>query len=313
MRLDRIGVDESVAAVFPPERLVERLADATAETSVDVTGVDGSPGSLADCDAVVTFEHRDAFLDLEWVHSIQAGVDRFPHDRLRERGVALTNSTGIHGDAVGETVAGFVLALARRVHRHAANQADREWDRPAWDEAWTVAGERACVVGLGGLGRGIVDRLTGLGLDVHGVRRDPLPEPGVDRVYTTDRLREAVAGARFVVLAVPLTDATRGLVGADELAAMDEDAYLVNVARGGVVDQPALVAALRDGEIAGAALDVFETEPLPEDSPLWDLDDVIVSPHCAAYTRDYYRHVAAIVAESARRVADGDEPVNRVL
>ncbi|WP_436907737.1 D-2-hydroxyacid dehydrogenase [Halosimplex marinum] len=313
MRLDRIGVDESVAAVFPPERLVERLADAADEAGVDVAAVDGSPASLADCDAVVTFEHRDAFLDLEWVHSVQAGVDRFPQDRLRERGVVLTNSTGIHGDAVGETVAGFVLALARRIHEYAANQADREWDRPEWDEAWTVAGERACVVGLGGLGRGIVDRLTGLGLDVDGVRRTPVPEPGVGRVYTTDRLREAVSDARFVVLAVPLTDATRGLVGADELAAMDEDAYLVNVARGGVVDQPALVAALRDGEIAGAALDVFETEPLPADSPLWGLDDVIVSPHCAAYTRDYYRRVGTIVAESVRRVADGDEPVNRVV
>ena len=316
MRLDRIGVDESVAAVFPPERLVERLADATDATDdagVDATVVDGSPDSLADCDAVVTLEHRDPFLDLQWVHSIQAGVDRFPHDRFNEAGVVLTNSTGIHGDAVGETVAGFVLALARRIHTYAASQADTEWDRPEWDEAWTVAGERACVVGLGGLGRGIVDRLTGLGLAVKGVRRDPLPEPGVDRVYTTDRLREAVADARFVVLAVPLTDATRDLVGAAELAAMDDDAYLINVARGGVVDQSALVEALRAGEVAGAALDVFETEPLPADSPLWDFEDVIVSPHCAAYTRDYERHVGDIVAESVRRIADGDDPVNRVV
>ena len=313
MRLDRIGVDESVAAVFPPERLVERLADTTDEAGVTVTTVDGSPDSLADCDAVVTLEHREAFLDLSWVHSIQAGVDRFPRERFREAGVVLTNSTGIHGDAVGETVAGFVLALARRVHEHAGNQADREWDRPDWDEAWTVAGERACVVGLGGLGRGIVDRLTGLGLDVDGVRRDPLPEPGVDRVYTTGQLHEAVADARFVVLAVPLTDASRDLIGADELAAMDDEAYLINVARGGVVDQPALVAALRGCEIAGAALDVFETEPLPADSPLWDFEDVIVSPHCAAYTRDYYRHVGDIVAESVRRVGDGEDPVNRVV
>ncbi|QLH79647.1 D-2-hydroxyacid dehydrogenase [Halosimplex rubrum] len=313
MRLDRIGVDESVAAVFPPARLVDRLADATDEAGVDVTAVDGSPDALADCDAVVTLEHRETYLDLSWVHSIQAGVDRFPRERLREGNVVLTNSTGIHGDAVGETVAGFVLALARRIHEYAAAQTDSEWTRPDWDEAWTVAGERACVVGIGGLGRGIVDRLTGLGLDVDGVRRTPVPEPGVDRVYTTDRLREVIGDARFVVLAVPLTDATRGSIGRDELAAMDDEAYLINVARGGVVDQSALVAALRDDEIAGAALDVFETEPLPADSPLWDLEDVIVSPHCAAYTRDYYRHVSEIVTESVRRIADGDEPVNRVV
>ncbi|QLH84651.1 D-2-hydroxyacid dehydrogenase [Halosimplex pelagicum] len=313
MRLDRIGVDESVAAVFPPGRLVDRLGDATDESGVDVTAVDGSPEGMADCDAVVTLEHHEAYLDLSWVHSIQAGVDRFPRDRLREAGVALTNSTGIHGDAVGETVAGFVLALARRIHEYAASQTANEWNRPDWDEAWTVAGERACVIGLGGLGRGIVGRLTGLGLDVDGVRRDPLPEPGVDRVYPTGDLREAVGDARFVVLAVPLTDATRGLVGRDELAAMDDDAYLINVARGGVVDQSALVAALRDDEIAGAALDVFETEPLPADSPLWDFEDVIVSPHCAAYTRDYYRHVATVLEESVRRVGDGEDPVNRVV
>ncbi|MEF8851313.1 MAG: D-2-hydroxyacid dehydrogenase [Haloarculaceae archaeon] len=309
MRVDWLGVDESVSAVFPPERLVDALDDAPAA----VETVDGSTESLADCQAVVTLVARESFLDLDWVHSIQAGVDRFPRDRFRDRGVALTNSTGIHGDAVGETVAGFVLTLARRLHEHVASQQEREWSRPAWDDAWTVAGEQAAVVGLGGLGRGIVDRLSGLGLDVVGVRRTPTPEPGVEQVYTPAALDEAVADARFVVLAVPLTDDTRGLVDADVFDAMREDASLVNVARGGVVDQSALVDALRDGAIAGAALDVFETEPLPEDSPLWELDDVVVSPHCAAYTRDYYRHVAAILRESLDRVAADEDPVNRVL
>ena len=151
-----LGVDASVAAVFPPDRLVDALSD----LPVEVRSVDGSADSLSDCGAVVTFDHREPFLDLAWVHSIQAGVDRFPHDRMREAGVVLTNSTGIHGDAVGETVAGFVLALARRLHEHAASQQAREWSQPGWDDAWTVAGEQACVVGLGSLGRGIVDRLT---------------------------------------------------------------------------------------------------------------------------------------------------------
>jgi len=309
VQLNRLGVDESVAAIFPPERLVDALADGP----VAVERVDGSAASLADCQAVVTFRHRDAFLDLDWIHSVQAGVDRFPHDRLREAGVALTNSSGIHGDAVGETVAGFVLALARRLHEYVANQGRREWSGPDWDEAWTVAGERACVVGLGGLGRGIVDRLDGLGLDVVGVRRTPAPEPGVERVYPSDELERAVADARFVVLAVPLTDRTDGMVDADALDAMREDAYLVNVARGDVVDQSALVEALETDAIAGAALDVFETEPLPESSPLWTMDDVIVSPHCAAITRDYYRHVAALVRESVRRVESGEDPANRVV
>ncbi len=309
MHVDRIGIDESVSAVFPPEKLLEALDG----LSATVTQVTGRSDSLSECQAVVTLEHYDAFLDLEWVHSIQAGIDRFPRDRFRAEGVVLTNSTGIHGDAIGEMVAAYVLALSRRLHVHVRNQDRREWSPLGWDDAWTVAGEGACVVGLGSLGRGIVHRLTGLDLDVVGVRRTPTPEPGVDRIYPIDELHEAISGARFVVLAVPLTDETRKLIDAEAMAAMDDDAYLINVARGDVVDQSALVDAIRDDVIAGAALDVFETEPLPETSPLWTMDDVIVSPHAGGLSRDYYRHVAAIVRESVRRIDAGADPVNRVL
>ena len=113
--------------------------------------------------------------------------------------------------------------------------------------------------------------------------------------------------------AVPLTDDTRGLIDADVLAAMRDDAYLINVARGAVVDQPALVDALEDGAVAGAALDVFETEPLPDSSPLWGMDEVIVSPHCAGSTHRYHEHVGSIVAENVERLRAGDDLVNRVL
>jgi D-2-hydroxyacid dehydrogenase (NADP+) len=307
MRVDTLGIDESVSILFPPKTLAERI-DAPTPTAV----VDGAAGAV-DCDAAVTFSYHDAFDDLGWVHSIQSGVDQFPHDRLREAGVALTNSTGIHGDAIGETVAGYLLAFARRLPGIVEAQADAEWSPPAWDEAWTVRGERACVVGLGTLGRGIVDRLTGLGVEVVGVRRTPTPEPGVERVYTPSNLREAVTDARFVIAAVPLTDGTTGLIDAEVIEAMREDAYLVNVARGAVVDQAALVDALADDGIAGAALDVFETEPLPADSPLWEMDEVVVSPHCAGFTHRYHEHVGAIVAENVARIRAGAPLLNRVL
>lgn len=309
MHVESLGVDESVSTVFPPQVLRSELSD----LPIEVVSVEGASGSIDGCEGVVTFEYHEAFLDCEWIHSIQAGVDRFPEADLREAGVTLTNSTGIHGDAIGETVAGYVLALARRLHEHIAAQERSEWSQPGWDDAWTVAGDRACVVGLGGLGRGIVDRLTGLGLEVVGVRQTPTPEPGVRRVYASDELETAVADARFVVLAVPLIDSTRRMVDPAVLEAMREDAYLINVARGGVVDQPALVEALQDGTIAGAALDVFETEPLPDSSPLWEMDDVILTPHCGAFTRDYYEHIAAIVRESVSRIERGGEPANKVL
>ncbi|WP_128477294.1 D-2-hydroxyacid dehydrogenase [Halorussus pelagicus] len=309
MQIQRLGIHDSVSAVFPPERLREELSDL--DLAVPVVGDD----ELGDCDAVVTFGYSDAFLDadLQWIHSIQAGYDRFPLDAFEKRGVALTNSTGIHDTSVGEFAVGLMLSFARRLHTYVRAQADREWSRPAWDTPFTLDGERLCVVGLGTLGQGIAERADALGMEVVGVRRSGTPTPHTEEVYTPDELHEAVADARFVALAVPLTDETTGLVGADELSAMREDAYLLNVARGPVVAQEELVGALRDGDIAGAGLDVFEEEPLPEESPLWDFEEVLVTPHHAAAERDYYRHIAGLVRENAERAASGTELTNRVV
>jgi D-2-hydroxyacid dehydrogenase (NADP+) len=308
--IEAIGVHDSVGAVFPPVVLRDSLADDHPDLTVRVVG----STDLADLDAVVTFAYDDAMLDADptWVHSIQAGVDRFPLDEFDAAGVPLTNSTGIHGDTVGESALGTMLMLARRLHRYRSSQERREWDRPAWDEAFTLRGESCCVVGLGTLGRGIASRADAVGMDVVGVRRTPTPVDHVDTVYPATDLGEAVADARFVALAVPLTDRTEGLVGAPEFERMREDAYLVNVARGGVVDESALVTALETGELAGAALDVFETEPLPEESPLWGIEDVIVTPHATAATGEYYERIAALVRENLRRLAAGEDLANRV-
>jgi D-2-hydroxyacid dehydrogenase (NADP+) len=303
----RIGIHESVDDVFPPAELADHLADLP--TEVGVIADDG----IAACDAVVTLEHRAAFLDLDWIHSIQAGVDRFPFDALEANDVVLTNSTGIHGRTVGETVAGYLLMFARRLHDHVANQQERRWDRPEWDEAFTLPGSTACVVGTGTLGRGVAETLGALGLRVTGVRRSGDPVPGFDEVHANDRLLEAVADAEFVIVTVPLTDETRHLFDADAFAAMRDDAYFVNVARGPVVDEPALIEALEADALAGAALDVFEEEPLPAESPLWGMDEVIVSPHCAAYTRDYFRDVGEIVRENVDRLERDDDLKNRVV
>ncbi|MDS0476768.1 D-2-hydroxyacid dehydrogenase [Natrinema sp. 1APR25-10V2] len=305
--LERLGIHESVDDVFPPAELADFLADLPVE--VAVIGDDG----IAACDAVVTLEHRAAFLDLDWIHSIQAGVDRFPFDALADRGVVLTNSTGIHDRTVGETVAGYLLMFARRLHDHVANQQRRRWDRPEWDEAFTLPGSTACIVGTGTLGRGVAETLGALGARVTGVRRSGDPVPGFDEVSANDRLLEAVSDVEFVIVTVPLTDETRHLFDAEVFAAMRDDAYFVNVARGPVVDESALIDALEGGDIRGAALDVFEEEPLPDESPLWGMDEVIVSPHCAAYTRDYFRDVGEIVRENVDRLERDDELKNRVV
>ncbi len=310
MQLRRLGINETVSVIFPPERLADALADIDAEVAV----VGDDRKELAECDGVVTFAHRDAYLDtVDWVHSVQAGIDRFPLEEFEARGIALTNSTGIHGDAVGETVTGYVLMFARQLHDYVAQQERTEWRHPDWDGPFTVRGESLCVVGLGTLGRGIAERADALGMEVTGVKRTPEDVPGVSHVRPADELRETIADATFVALAVPLNDETEGLIGPDELDAMRDDAFLINVARGGVVRQNALVEALREDRLAGAALDVFETEPLPERSPLWEMDDVIVTPHAAAQTRDYFRNIAELVRENVDRIGADEEFHNRVV
>ena len=307
--LERIGVHESVETVFPPSELADSLAD----LPVEVTVIGDDEDEIAACDAVVTFEHRDAFLEVDWVHSIQAGVDRFPFEEFEANDVVLTNSTGIHDRWVGETVAGYLLAFARRLHDAVANQQDRRWEQPAWDEGFTLPGTTACVLGTGTLGSGVAEVLGPLGVRVTGVRRSAERVPGFEEIYATENLLEAVADADFVIVTLPLTDETHHLVDADVFEAMDEDAYFVNVGRGSVVDESALIDALEADAIRGAALDVFETEPLPEDSPLWGMDEVIVTPHCAAFTEDYFRAIGDLVRENAGRLEDGDAFHNRVV
>jgi len=311
MDVERIGVHESVDRVFPPEQLAEFLAD----VGPDVTVVGDDPADLGRCDALVTLAWDERFLEagIEWIHSIQAGVDRFPFEDMEASGVTLTNSTGIHGESVGETVAGYMLTFARRLHVYLDSQREHEWATPPWDEPFTLDGKSVCVVGLGTLGRGIASRASALGMRVTGVKRTVEPVPDVERVHPSEELHEAVEDADFVALACPLTEETHHLLDGAALAAMDESSYLINVARGSVVDEDALVEALRDGEITGAALDVFEEEPLPADSPLWDMEEVLVTPHRSGSTRDYYRLVGELVRENVAAVERDGEMVNRVV
>lgn len=312
MEVTHLGIHESIEIDFPATVLKTALSDIGPTIHV----VSDNQPALSDCDAIVTFAHRDEFLDagIEWVHTTSAGVDTFPLDRYGDAGVALTNSSGVHGASVGETSIGFMLMLGRRLHTFVKNQIEHEWDRPAWDEAFTLAGESVCVIGLGTVGRGIAKRAAGLGMTVTGVRRAAESIDPVTVVFPPDELHAAIESVRFVALAVPLTDETQGMIGEREFAVMREDAYLVNVARGAVVDEPALVEAVRQGSIAGAALDVFNAEPLPPTSPLWDLDDVIVSPHAAVADRAFYRAIAALVRENLKQItADEPDLTNRVV
>jgi phosphoglycerate dehydrogenase-like enzyme len=213
---------------------------------------------------------------LRWLQAMGAGVDWALVPALPRR-VTVTRAPGVFGPWMAEYVLAWCLWVTQNIAAYRAAQARREWIQHVAPRR--LAGKTMAVVGLGDIGRLVARAARAVGIRVIGVSRSGRPVPGVERVYRTRDLRRALAAADFVVLVVPLNDATRGLIGAAELAAMRPTTWLINVGRGALVDEPALVAALREGTIAGAVLDVFLTEPLPPDSPLWALDNAVITPH----------------------------------
>ncbi|WP_331232999.1 D-2-hydroxyacid dehydrogenase [Natronorarus salvus] len=305
--LGQLYVHESVEAVIPKKPFVEAFADLPIPAELV-----GDGESYDETDAVVSYVPRPEYLDAGWVHCARAGYDEFDIAAYEREGIPLTNSSGIHGATVGEVAIGFALSFARLFHRYRDHQLAGEWYSPEYERPFTVENERLCVVGLGTIGQGIAERGAGLGMEVVGVRRSEDSVPGVERTYHPDELHEAISGAKFVAIALPHTPATDGLFSAPEFETMREDAYLINVARGPIVDEGALVSALESGEIAGAGLDVFETEPLPEESPLWGMDEVILTPHKGSATNRYHLDIAELVAENVRRYRTGEKLRNRV-
>ena len=306
-RLDHLYVHESVENVIPPEAFVEAFDGL--DISVELVG-DGE--TYDETDAVATYVPKPEFLDAGWVHCIRAGYDEFDTEAYDAAGVPLTNSTGIHDTTVSEVAIGYMVSLARLLHVYRDNQNEGDWYTPDYERPFTVENERLCVVGLGTIGQGIAERGDALGMDVVGVRRSDEPVPGVSKIFDPADLHDAIADARFVALALPHTPETEGMIGDAEFDVMRDDAYLVNVARGPLVDEDALVDALERDAIAGAGLDVFETEPLPDDSPLWDFEEVIISPHKGSATNRYHLDIADLVTENVERYQTGETLRNRV-
>lgn len=305
--LQRLSVHESVENVVPSRAFVEAFGDLPVPARLV-----GDGETYDSSDAVVSYVPRPEYMDAGWVHCARAGYDEFDTEAYESAGVPLTNSTGIHGATVGEVAVGCMLSLARLLHVYRDHQNLTSWYTPDYERPFTVEGKRCCVLGLGTIGTGIAERAAGLGMDVVGVRRSGGELSGVSPVYHPDDLLEAIGDARFVVVALPHTPATDGLLDAEAFAAMRDDAYVVNVARGPIVGEAALVEALENDEIAGAALDVFEEEPLPLESPLWSMREVIVMPHKGSATNRYHLDIAALVTEIFAQYRAGEPMRNRV-
>lgn len=241
--------------------------------------------------------------NLRWVQVTSAGVDRFPLGELRDRGIVLTNARGMHGDTIADHVMALILARTRQLPLRFENQKQRRWERGG--QSRELAGATMGVVGLGGIGRKVAQRALGFEMEVVGTRRSGGDVPGVKRVVTPDRIIEILPVCEYLAICCPLTPDTEGLIGERELSALPSGAYLVNIARGMIVDEGALVTALKKGHLDGAGLDVFTEEPLSPESPLWDMDNVLITPHVAGQQSNYARKAAGRFAENLRRWHQG--------
>ncbi len=266
--------------------------------------IDVAMQMATDCEALVglapylSSELLDAMPRLQWVQALTTGVDNL----LGRDGLAVSNCGGIHGPQMSELALLQMLALSRRFPQMLANQRAHHWDRQPQP---LLLGKTACILGLGAITEHLAGVLKAFGMSVTGVSGGRTSAPGIDKVYPREQICAAVGAADFVVVLTPYSQSTHHIVDQRVLAAMRRSSYLVNIARGGCVDEDALSVALRTGSIAGAALDVFAQSPLPADSELWELPNLIITPHIGGFADCYHEQALPIITANMLDFARG--------
>ncbi len=263
---------------------------------------------------------REAFRaaeNLRWVHSGAAGVSGTLYPEMRASDVVLTNSAGLHAEPMAEHALAMALHFARGLDVAERARAERRWAHGdlagSGGPLRVLAGCRLGVLGYGGVGSAVGRRAAALGMRVLGLRRTPAEAPAeVERMLVPDELDRLLRESDVLVVALPETDATRDLLGAPELALLGEEGVLINLSRGAVVDEEALVSALGAGRIRGAGLDVFREEPLPADHPLWEMENVLITPHVAGVSGRFWERETGLLLENVERYLNGRPLRNRV-
>ena len=245
-----------------------------------------------------------AFLNLRWIQVLSAGIDRMPHAALLERGIVVTNARGIHAIPMAEYTVGVILAHVRRLPELYLYQREKRWDRTVRVEE--LAGKKVVIVGTGAIGQAIAARLSVFDVEVLGVNKSGRSAPGFSHIDPIEHIDQALARADGVIVTVPLTAASRHLFNGDRFSAMRRGAFFVNIGRGGVVDETALLEALDNGTISYAYLDVFEIEPLPDDHPFWQHPRIFLTPHVSGRTPLYMTRALEIFKENAPRFLAGE-------
>ncbi|UHL63541.1 D-2-hydroxyacid dehydrogenase [Paralcaligenes sp. KSB-10] len=264
----------------------------------------------------------DALLDLapklRFIQASSSGTEQFDTARIGRHGVRLASAQGINVHAVSEHAMGLLLTLTRNLNLAHRNQARHSWQMralPIDAREQELHGKTMLIIGLGAIGARLATLAKAFGMRVIGVRRQiDAPMPDVDLVIPPERLDTLLPQADVLALTCPLTEETRGMINAERLALLPRTAYLINTSRGLVVNESALITALADGQIAGAGLDCFAAEPLSHESPLWDMENVVITPHTAGNMRLYERRVVDLLIENMHRLESGEMPLrNQVI
>lgn len=287
------------------------VKDMAEDADLDVVHVEDKEAflnQLPSADIVFTFRWDEEYLEyadrLQWIQSLSAGCDHFPCEAFKQRNIRLTNASGVHPKPIAEHVYGYLLGIERGLFRTQSERTERVWDRSELQE---MHGKTLGVIGVGAIGKEICRKANAFDLTVHGL--DPYADKGfehVDAWYEQDRFRDFLGSSDYMVIACPLTDETRHMFAADEFGAMKDSAILVNIGRGEIVVEDELIDALTSGTIRAAALDVFEEEPLPAGSPLWDLENCIITPHNSGRSPAYGKRLAEIFMENLEQFQRGE-------
>lgn len=286
-------------------------------TIVDAPSADDRLREIPDAEVAFLSQLRPEELAaagrLRWIQSPAAGVHGLL-SALRASRVVVTNARGIHGDAMAEHVIGTTILLFRNIHTSLRRQVEHRWEKDLQAKFRMLRGSRMAVIGLGSIGGAVAERAAAMGMEVVAVRRNVAGArpASVAEVYPPAELDGVLARADVVVLTAPMTAETRGMIGREQVRAMKRDAILINVSRGKLVKEDELAAELARGTIAGAALDVFDHEPLDPASPLWDLPNVVITPHTSAFREDYWRLAVDLFASNLARYQRGEPLVNVV-
>jgi phosphoglycerate dehydrogenase-like enzyme len=317
---------EEIAQEIPPGWEMVEIASAA-----DGRGDGGKPSAevlqaVRDAEIYIGYGFPPALFDaahsgtsskLRWVHSAAAGVGGSLHEGLRKSSIVLTNSAGVHAPPMAETLLAMILYFARGLDLALDGQRRGVWNKAPFEAASMPVREISeatlGIIGFGGIGRELARRATALGMRVLAQKRRPAEAPpGVELLFGDRGLDRLLRRSDYIAMALPETEDTRGLMGGDEISRLKPEAVLLNVGRGSAIDEGALVAALREGRIRGAGLDVFAREPLPPASALWSLPNVLILPHVSATSTRFWRRQTDLIVQNLRRYRRG-EPLRNVV